>query len=141
MDVTRVMAYFSIFGDEFPLEEITGELAIEPTDTHNKGDIIEPAKGVVSTRVKQRLETDWTLSTGYQDSYDINDQLKPLLSKLEGKQNALTHLKNKYNIEYLFMVVIEIENNRTPATYLEKDVIDFAAAVGAEIHFDMYVYN
>ena len=69
MDKTKVMAYFSAFGDEFPLEEVTNILAIEPTETYKKGDIIErtnnPNLVSTSNKIRRRKETDWTLSTGY----------------------------------------------------------------------------
>ena len=141
MDITEVMAYFSIVGDHFPLEKITKELAIQPTETYVKGEIINEITVPTSSEVRRRIETDWTLSTGYQKSYDINDQLKPLLISLEGKQQDLILLKEKYGLTYLFMIVIKIENNEKPAMYLEKDIIDFASNIEAEIQFDLYIYS
>lgn len=138
MDVTKVMAYFSMIGDQFPLDRVTRDLAIEPTETFVKGEIIEN-RGPATVKARRRLETDWTLSTGYQKSFDINDQLQPLLALLEGKEKDLIRLKNEYNISYLFSIVIEVENNETPAMYLEKEFIDFASAIGAEIAFDLYI--
>lgn len=140
MDVTKVMAYFCLVGDHFPLEEITEVLTIEPTETYTKGDIIEKNRATTfSPEVRKRVETDWTLSTGYQESYDINDQLKSLLNFLEGKQKDIIRLKKKYELTSIFIIVIEIENNQTPAMCLEKEIIDYASTIGAEIHFDLYV--
>lgn len=141
LDVTKVMAYFSMVGDHFPLDEITKELAIEPTETYVKGDIIESVGDFTraDSPKMRRIETDWTLSTGYQNSLDINGQLKPILKALKDKQKELIRLKEKYGLTYIFSVVITIENNQTPAMHLEKDIIDFASAIGAEIGFDLYV--
>ncbi|WP_211655806.1 DUF4279 domain-containing protein [Planococcus alpniumensis] len=133
------MAYFSIIGDQFPLEEITEELAIQPTETYLKEEILNEFTAPSSSEVRRRRETDWTLSTGYQKSYDINDQLKSLLISFEEKQQDLILLKEKYGLSYLFMIVIKIENNKKPAMYLEKDIIDFASKIEAEIHFDLYI--
>lgn len=143
LDVTKVMAYFSMVGEHFPLDEITKELSIEPTETHVKGDIIESFGGftIADSPKMRRIETDWTLSTGYQNSLDINNQLKPILKALKEKQEELNHLREKYDLTYIFSVVITIENNETPAMYLEKDIIDFASAIGAEIGFDLYIYS
>lgn len=141
MDVTKVMAYFSIIGDHFQPEKITEELAIQPTETYIKGDIIKKTRATTSSRVRRRIETDWTLSTGYQESSDINDQLKPLLRSLEGKQKNLIRLKEEYELTYVFMIVIEIENNEKPAMYFEKDIINFASTIDAEIQFDLYIYS
>ncbi|HDR7913935.1 DUF4279 domain-containing protein [Bacillus pretiosus] len=135
------MAYFSITGDIFPVEVITEALSIEPTSTYKKGDVVAKRDNpnLVSTKIIYRKETDWTLSTGYQESYDINNQLHVILKSLEGKTEQLKHLKKKYSLQFLFMVVIQVENNESPAMYLQKDIIDFASSIQAEIHFDLYI--
>ncbi len=137
------MAYFSALGDEFPLDTVTVTLGIEPTNTHKKGDVIERTDNphLVSTKIKYRKETDWTLSTGYQESYDINNQLNVILKLLEEKTEQLKYLKEKYGLEFIFMVVIQVENSELPAMYLRKDIIDFASLIQAEIHFDLYIFS
>lgn len=137
------MAYFSAVGDEFPLDTVTIAFGIEPTNTHKKGDVIERSDNphLVSTKIRYRKETDWTLSTGYQESYDINNQLNVILKFLEEKTEQLKYLKEKYGLEFLFMVVIQVENNESPAMYLRKDIIDFASLIQAEIHFDLYIFS
>ncbi|ADY22470.1 DUF4279 domain-containing protein [Bacillus paranthracis] len=136
------MAYFSITGDIFPVEAITDALNIEPTRTYKKGDIVarRDNPNLVSTKKLYRKKTDWNLSTGYQESYDINNQLYVILKSLEEKTEPLKQLKKKYDLEFLFMVVIQIENNESPAMYLQKDILDFASSIQAEIHFDLYIY-
>ncbi|HDR7742528.1 TPA: DUF4279 domain-containing protein, partial [Bacillus pacificus] len=101
------MAYFSITGDIFPVEAITDALNIEPTRTYKKGDIVarRDNPNLVSTKKLYRKETDWNLSTGYQESYDINNQLHVILKSLEEKTEPLKQLKKKYDLEFLFMVV------------------------------------
>ncbi len=37
------------------------------------------------------------------------------------------------------MVVIQVENNESPTIYLQKNIIDFASSIQAEIHFDLYI--
>ncbi|MBB2482737.1 DUF4279 domain-containing protein [Bacillus sp. APMAM] len=143
LDKTKVKAYFSAVGDEFPVVAVTKALGIEPTNTYKKGDAIERPDNpnLVSTKIRYRKETDWTLSTGYQESYDINNQLNVILKSLEGKTEQLKHLKEKYGLEFLFMVVIQVENNESPAMYLQKVIIDFASSIQAEIHFDLYIFS
>ncbi|HDR6317994.1 TPA: DUF4279 domain-containing protein [Bacillus thuringiensis] len=135
------MAYFSITGDIFPVEVITEALSIEPTSTYKKGDVVAKRDNpnLVSTKIIYRKETDWTLSTGYEESYDINNQLHVILKSLEGKTEQLKHLKKKYSLQFLLMVVIQVENNESPAMYLQKNIIDFASSIQAEIHFDLYI--
>ncbi|MFJ7830662.1 DUF4279 domain-containing protein [Peribacillus sp. NPDC097284] len=119
---------------------ITDVLDIEPTKTFNKGDVITHPN-LVSTTSKRRKQTDWILSTGYQESYDINDQLDLLLKSLGGKTEELKQLKKKYDVEYLFMIVIEIVNDEKPAMHLEKNMLDFSSLIQAEIQFDLYVIS
>ncbi|PGU41587.1 DUF4279 domain-containing protein [Bacillus cereus] len=135
------MAYFSATGDIFPLEAITETLSIEPTRTYKKGDVVarRDNPNLVFTKTLYRKETDWTLSTGYQESYDINNQLHVILKSLEEKTEQLKQLKKKYDLEFLFMVVIQVENNESPAMYLQKEIINFASSIHAEIHFDLYI--
>ncbi|MGD6892700.1 DUF4279 domain-containing protein [Bacillus mobilis] len=135
------MAYFSATGDIFPVEAITDALSIEPTRTCKKGDVVvrPDNPNLVSTKTLYRKETDWTLSTGYQESYDVNNQLHIILKSLEEKIEQLKHLKKKYDLQFLFMVVIQVENNESPAMYLQKGIINFASSIQAEIHFDLYI--
>ncbi|MEI5909640.1 DUF4279 domain-containing protein [Bacillus spongiae] len=137
------MAYFSAVADEFPVEAFTNTLVIEPTKTYKKGDVIERPNNphLVSTKIRYRIETNWTISTGYQESYDINNQLNVILNSIEGKTEQLKLLKEKYGLEYFFMVVIQVENNEKPAMYLRKNIIDFASSIQAEIHFDLYIFS
>ncbi|MGE7602669.1 DUF4279 domain-containing protein [Peribacillus sp. NPDC097675] len=108
MDKTRVKAYFSAYGEDFPLEIVTEVLGIKPTKTFNKGDIINHSN-LASTTSKRRKQTDWILSTGYQESYDINDQLNPILKSLEGKTEELNQLKKNYHVEFSSIIQAEIQ--------------------------------
>ena len=88
------MAYFSITGDIFPVEAITDALNIEPTRTYKK--VILSQDVIIQILYPQKLyrkETDWNLSTGYQESYDINNQLHVILKSLEEKTEPLKQLK------------------------------------------------
>ncbi|MGK0537223.1 DUF4279 domain-containing protein, partial [Bacillus sp. 'calajunan'] len=97
------MAYFSATGNIFPVEAITDALSIEPTTTYKKGDVVAKRDNpnLVSTKTLYRKETNWTFSTGYQESYDITNQLQVILKSLEGKTEQLKHLKKKYSLEFL----------------------------------------
>ncbi|MFE6799852.1 DUF4279 domain-containing protein [Paenibacillus chitinolyticus] len=137
------MAYFSIFGDSFSVNEVTQLLGIEPTESYNIGDIIVRPENdnVTSSTTHYRKETAWELSSGYQESYDFNDQLYYLLDRLESKVGELNKINNKYNVSYKFMVVINVENNEKPAMYLERRFISFAYSINADLDFDLYIFS
>lgn len=122
------------------MEIVTDILGIKPTKTFNKGDIFNHSNLALTTS-KRRKHTDWILSTGYQESYDINDQLNLLLKSLEGKTEELNQLRKNYHVEFLFMIVIEVVNDEKPAMYLQKNMIDFSSLIQAEIQFDLYIVS
>jgi hypothetical protein len=126
------MVEFSIYGESFEPEHITRELGIMPSETYWKGDIINHGKNT-------RKETAWIISTGYEISNDINDQIEKILALLDDKIEILIKLKTKFSLNILFMIVIMIENKETPAMYFKKHFIQFVSKIGAEIGFDTYV--
>jgi hypothetical protein len=122
MDKTNVMVEFIITGDNLKPEIVTETIGISPSGEHRKGDNIIGR------------------SSGCEESLDINDQLKKVINLLISKKNDLLLLKKTYGLYYKFGIVIRIEQNETPAVYLETDVIEFANNIKAEFDFDLYVY-
>ncbi|AGK54163.1 DUF4279 domain-containing protein [Bacillus sp. 1NLA3E] len=132
MDKTQVKVYFSLFGDDFPLDDVTEKLEVTPTDTYKKGDLIPNRSTVI------RKETSWDLGTGYQVSLDVNDQLKQIIDRLQNKSSIVNEIKEAYSLECKFFIVINIEKGNTPALYLDKDIIKFASSIEAEFDVDLY---
>lgn len=56
MDKTTVAVSFSIYGDNFELNDVIKSMDIEPTETRIKGIIPE-------RRRRESIETSWTIST------------------------------------------------------------------------------
>ncbi|MEH7387951.1 DUF4279 domain-containing protein [Bacillus sp. JJ1521] len=71
MERTKVRVYFRLFGDTFPLDNVTEKLGITPSNTYRKGAIILNRPATLF-----RKETSWDLDTGYQESLDVNEQLQ-----------------------------------------------------------------
>lgn len=134
MDKTKVMAKFSILGDEFEPDKITEILAIQPSTTWKKG---EP----IPNRVHRRIETSWSIDTGYEESYDTNDQVEKLCEVLKGKAEVLKQLKNDLGVKLLFGIVVTIENEETPAMGLSRDFTKLLHDMGAEVYIDLYKYS
>ena len=134
MGKTSVMVEFSICGENFEPDYITKQLNIIPCETYLKGDLVKNGKIV-------RKETSWSISTDYEDSYDINEQLEKISDLLNRKTETLLKLKQELSVDILFMITVKIKNNETPAMYLKKPFIHFLSILDAEIGFDVYVYN
>lgn len=133
MDRTNVKVEFSIFGDQFNPNIITDTLLITPTGTWLKGDPLQ--KGLT------RKETCWELSTEYEESSDINDQIDKIKDLIQDQKDQVITLIRENNLDCKFEVLINIENNAKPAMYLNKDTIKFIYDLGAEIDFDLYIYS
>lgn len=134
MDKSNVMVRFSLYGDDFNPALITKQLKIEPSETYIKGEQIRDGK-------IKRKETSWSISTKYEISLDINDQINKIMTLLYGKEAIITDLKKKYDLNILFMIVVNIENNDKPAMYFRKSFIHFLSDIDAEVGFDLYVYS
>ncbi|MEH7158975.1 DUF4279 domain-containing protein [Neobacillus drentensis] len=133
MDKTQVLVYFSLSGDEFPIDNVTERLELTPTNAYTKGDLITN-----SSTARYRKETSWDLGTGYQVSLDVNDQLQEIIDKIQNKTTIINDIKADYSIDCKFFIVIKIEEGNTPALYLSKDIIKFASSIGAEFDLDLY---
>lgn len=133
MDKTHVSVYFSLYGDEFPIDNVTERLELTPTNAYKKGDLINN-----SSTARYRKETSWDLETGYQASFDVNDQLQEIIDKIQNKATIINDIKADYSIDCKFFIVIKIEEGITPALYLSSDIIKFASSIGAEFDIDLY---
>ena len=86
-----------------------------------------------------RPDTSWNISTGYQESDDINHQLEQIMQHLRGKTEELVEIRDNLGVEMLFMFVVKIENGEVAAMYLEKEFLRFVSAIDARVEFDVYV--
>lgn len=134
MDKTSVKAEFSIIGDEFDLEVVTKMLNLIPSESYKKGDDI---KG----RSIKRIESCWSISTKEEESMDVNEQLDQIIEILKDKVEVLLKLRKMYEIEYLVMIIVKIENNEKPAMCFGRKFIKFINEIQAEFHIDMYIYS
>ena len=132
MDKTTVMAEFIIYGEHFPIEDVSKRLALEPTGYHVKGEKIREKV--------ERIETFWFINTDYEESVDINDQLNQLIELLKEKENELLTMQSEFAVEYKFCIVIRVEKNEKPAMYLTQEVIAFISSIKAWVDFDLYIF-
>lgn len=84
------------------------------------------------------------VTTGkYLKTYGYNTDFNLVLEKnnTNGKTDILLELKQNLCVNMLFMIVVKIENNETPAMYFKKPFIHFLSTIDAEVGFDVYVYS
>jgi len=140
LEKTNAKVYFSIFGDNFPIDTITNSLNLEPTHSHKKGEIINRKTNpiVKSSSVLYRKDTAWQIGTEYEETLDLEEQIIKVIKQLENKEEVITDLCRRFNLECYFMIVIVINEGHTPAISINKEFIRLANSIGAEIHFDTY---
>ncbi|WIW70179.1 DUF4279 domain-containing protein [Anaerosinus gibii] len=134
MDKTNIKVDFSIIGDTLHPCIATEQLKINPQKSWVKGDDIEG-------RSFKRKDTCWVISTEYEESLDINEQLLKVVAILEDKQKKLIELKRTYNVDYLFGIVVNIESNEKPTMYFDSKFIEFAHDIQAEFYIDLYIFS
>lgn len=127
------MAEFVIVGDEFEPSYVTEKLNLVPDEFWVKGDDV---KG----RIVKRKDTTWSISTGYEESLDINDQLSKIMTRIQDKRKVLKEIRATCNVKFLFAIVVNIENNQKPAMHFNSQFIEFANDIKAEFYIDLYIY-
>lgn len=134
MNKTTVKAEFSICGDVFDPSEITTLLQIEPMEVY--------VKGVISgTRKRPSSETSWSIFTEKEESFDVDEQTRKLLSLLRCKIDLLEEIKIVYGVKFIFSLLIEIENGEKPSIYWSAETNGFLGRIGAESSIDLYFYS
>ncbi|MCT4777776.1 MULTISPECIES: DUF4279 domain-containing protein [Exiguobacterium] len=129
---TEVLVYFQLLADDFSIEDVSHRLGLTPTETFERGD-----KSTYSSRPREY--TSWSLGTGYQPSFDVNDQLQHIIAQLRGKETILDDIYNAYDdIRAKFTIVIVMENGQTPSLVFDLKTIQFVDRIRAEFDIDLY---
>lgn len=130
---TNIMCEFRIVGDDFDPQMITEKLQIHPTQSWRKGE-------KTGHRDSERTFSDWGWSTGYEESYDVDDQIKKVLDIFCCKKSELIDLNKDAQLEYKIELAINIMSNEEPAIYLEKEIISFCNELDISLDFDLYIF-
>ncbi|MFS0671590.1 DUF4279 domain-containing protein [Ornithinibacillus sp. 179-J 7C1 HS] len=138
---SEIMVYFSLYGDDFPLEEVTEKLGVLPTDTDKKGEEIIPPNGKINPDFRRYYtQTWWELGTDYEASVDLKDKMNEVIQKLRDKVFIINELRKKYDLTSRIQVVIRVENGEMPILTLDKKILSFAHQIQTEyISLDTYV--
>lgn len=135
MEQTSLYTYIQLAGDDdFPLDEVTERLGIEPTTTWRVGEKVHPNKPL------ERFYTCWKYKIGPFETLVVEDVLDPLLHLFSSKVEIINQLKLKYDLSVKIALVIEMENGRTPGLVISPKFSRFAGSLDAMIDIDMYVY-
>ena len=140
MEKTNAKIYFSLYGDDFPIETVSNLLRLAPTHSHIKGDEIERKSNphVTYTKTHYRKDTTWEIGTEYEETLDLEEQITKVIKQLERKEELINEICKKFILKCHFMIVIKIYEGYPPAITINNEFIRLANQIGAEIHFDIY---
>ena len=138
MDKTTMYAYISFTGNDdvydFPLEDVTEQLNVQPTRTWKAGDRVN--------EVTSRLHffTCWKYESKTLETLDSDDVLLPILNAFNSKIDTINQLKQQLNLYVKIYIVISMFDGQSPGLYISPEFSRFAGTIDAMIGIDMYVY-
>lgn len=121
-----VMVDFYFYSESLKFSYIDGLMGIVATEKRKKE----------SFSIKEFAKDYWILSTGYQNSDDINSQLNKIMSLISSKKVAINSICQQCNAMCGFCIVIKRHNDIIPAVYYEREFIKFLADINADINMD-----
>jgi hypothetical protein len=130
MEKTQVKAEFFVTSKTLSSRELAEKITIPYMVIGDKNDILKNGN--------MRGETFWEISTEYEYSTDINEQIKKIIYKIKQCKESLIEIVKEGSGNCCFCIVIHIENGETPSMVLDKDMISIAFELNAEIEFDTY---
>ena len=138
MIVPSVKAIFYITSskNEFDLGEVSRRLGVTPTRTRRKADFLPQAPA----------QTSWSLEVKEENAFSVGAVLDELIHRLAGDgpleaAKKIVRLCEEFDAEASLEIVIHMRNGDSPEVRLFSAQLLFAAAIGAEIGFDLYCYE
>lgn len=130
---SNVNVEFVIVGEYFDPDIFTRTLNLEPNDFWIKGDSVKNRNIV-------RKDSCWSIETGYYESLDISDQINLMINTITGKKELIKKLKHEFKVKYLFLIIVNIEDDVKPVISFGTEIIEFANYIGATIEVAYYIY-
>jgi hypothetical protein len=108
-------------------EVISGILGISPTKTWSRGDVIQKTKML-------RKDAGWALIRNFPPETEWSEAIRQTLHAVLGKADMLKHLST----QHLLQVRCAYYGESQPAIYIEKNVLEMLASIGACLDIDVY---
>jgi hypothetical protein len=133
--IPSIKVMFCVVADEFDIDQVTRRMGLIPTETRTK-DCFPPQSiiaGVASTL--------WVMEVKEEHCWGVRSLFEEMLDILRGKEVLIKEICDDYSLEVNFEVVIHMKDGDSPEVVLPREVVSFAAAINAEIGFDIYCYE
>ena len=117
-----------ILSDHINAEQITNTVGIDCDRSWSKGEL-RP-----KTQIKEK-QNGWVLNSGLDKSDSLEEQIKSLLSRVNGISNKIKELSEDSIIE----VSCAIYTSESPPLYFDKELVKRIEALGANLDIDLYL--
>ena len=133
---TETRAYFTLFGEDFPLEEFTREIGIIPTEAYRKGEVF------IRGKTKHvRFETAWEYGVDYKLTDYPEEQIHNIVNTLYNSIEVIKKYVDNYNLRCKLVTVVCFNCQQTRGLVMNNKAIEFANQVNGEFEFDIYNNN
>jgi hypothetical protein len=136
MDKTKLKIDFRIIGDDFNPKEVTEMIQIKPDSMWKKGE--KYYKGKIEC---ERSYSDWLITSEYRESLDVDELMKEIIQRIQDKKVMIKECKRKFELDYVFEVIVHIEDAQTPSLFFDSSIIKFINEIEAEIDVDLYIMS
>jgi hypothetical protein len=133
--MTRILIEFSVYGDNLSQDKFTDIIKTNPTFVCNKGDKI---KGIKVER--EHEDNTWSYNFGFFDELDLGLLLSKFESIIIPNLDEISKYIKSNLLESKLLIVVQIEDNQTPALYFERRILNLLDKLNADIDLDTYVY-
>lgn len=124
---------FQFEGSNLNFANITEKMKLEPILIRKEEDFPDVSK-------KSGVARDiWMLSSGYNESLLIADELNKFLIRISDKVDIINELKTLYNMKSI--LTISIQAYTKPYPLIPLKCIEFAYKTNTEIELDPYYYE
>lgn len=129
---SEISASFTFRGLDFEPEEICKKVGITPSKTWKASDLIYPKATI------RRKQNGWSvkLKLDEKSSLYLEDHIRSVIEQLEPGWLPLIEICKKYDAE--INCVIYAVGDERPAVHFDKEIVDKAAKLNAEIDIDLY---
>ena len=129
--VPSVKVTLYITADKFDLDEITRWLDIIPTKTRTKDSF--PLTGLACTLWSYEIKEEYCLT--------VSSLFEKFLTVFRKKERDICQICDYFKLDAKIEIVIHMKDGESPEVVLTKEAISFAAAIHAEVGFDIYCYE
>ena len=127
---TQIKVIFSVFGDIFSPSDFTKYIGINPHEVGIKGEEIK--KGLL------RKESSWEYTIGFIETVFLDDVSNIYTEIFENKAHDIRKYTDGHNLEAKIFVVIEMDDQETPALFFDKKFLNVVHQLNAVIDVDLY---